>query len=194
MKHNQMEHDVTEKLDEFVKHGAALDEALHLFDSLPPISTSEMLGSWIGSEIQTGCLVDGLLVLFNWHGKVFESTEVVHPLVFKLHKNSSKLVYLNPIIISLQWIVVWFKRLFETSEVLRTVFSALLLLFVTTKPAARLRIVQYRGVTSAGMVYDTQPIIDSFRKVDENTVMGVMDSRALSAPYVFVLRRQANLS
>ena len=40
------------------------------------------------------------------------------------------------------------------------------------------------------MVYDRQPIIDSFRRVDEDTVLGIMDLRGMRSPYVFVLRRE----
>ena len=62
-------------------------------------------------------------------------------------------------------------------------------LLVTSRPAARLRMVEHRGVVSAAMVYDDLPIIDAFRRVDDDTVLGVMDLRWQPHPYVFVLRR-----
>lgn len=36
---------------------------------------------------------------------------------------------------------------------------------------------KYRGVISASMLYDRLPIIDIFRKIDDNTIMGLMDSK-----------------
>ncbi|GLA66727.1 hypothetical protein AtubIFM54640_009311 [Aspergillus tubingensis] len=41
---------------------------------------------------------------------------------------------------------------------------------------ARIREVKYNDVVSAAMVYNERPVIDYFRYVDENTVIGVMDS------------------
>ncbi|KAI7878227.1 hypothetical protein K492DRAFT_180027 [Lichtheimia hyalospora FSU 10163] len=47
---------------------------------------------------------------------------------------------------------------------------------------ARLRQIEFRGVVSAAMVYDDKPIIDYFRLVDEQTVMGTMDFRSEAVP------------
>lgn len=38
------------------------------------------------------------------------------------------------------------------------------------------------------MVYDHLPIIDVFRRVDEHTLLGVMDQRDAPQPYFFTLR------
>ena len=40
------------------------------------------------------------------------------------------------------------------------------------------------------MVYDNLPINDVFRKVDEDTVLGVMDLKGMKKPFFFVLRRE----
>lgn len=41
------------------------------------------------------------------------------------------------------------------------------------------------------MIYDAQPVIDHFRKVDENMVVGAMDTRfmAEAGTYYFYLTR-----
>lgn len=57
--------------------------------------------------------------------------------------------------------------------------------------AARLRAVEYRGVVTATMIYDRHPVIDHFRRVADDAVLGVMDSKGDDAPLVFVLRRLA---
>ena len=44
----------------------------------------------------------------------------------------------------------------------------LLPLVATSRPAARLRMTQYRGVVTATMCYDAHPIHDVFRRVDDD--------------------------
>jgi hypothetical protein len=55
--------------------------------------------------------------------------------------------------------------------------------------SAQLREVVYRGVCTATMIYDTQPILDHFRKIDDNTVLGAMDRKGDAAPLYFYLQR-----
>ena len=45
------------------------------------------------------------------------------------------------------------------------------------KGEASLWMVEFRGQVSACMVYDGQPVFDHFRRVDERTVMGIMDGK-----------------
>jgi hypothetical protein len=42
------------------------------------------------------------------------------------------------------------------------------------------------------MVYDALPIIDVFRRVGPDTVIGAMDMRGLPAPFLFLLERDAD--
>lgn len=51
----------------------------------------------------------------------------------------------------------------------------------TGKFKARLRL--------RAMPYDDWPTHDVFRRVDANTVLGLMDARGMAAPYFFVPRR-----
>jgi hypothetical protein len=55
---------------------------------------------------------------------------------------------------------------------------------------ASLRMVEFRDVVTATMVYDRHPIFDHFRRVDDDTVLGVMDRRG-SVEMVFSLTRRA---
>jgi len=48
---------------------------------------------------------------------------------------------------------------------------------------------EYRQEVSATMIYDDLPIQDTFRKVDENTVFGVMDFKSVPQPFFFMLKR-----
>jgi hypothetical protein len=42
---------------------------------------------------------------------------------------------------------------------------------------ARVRELSFRGTSSAGMVYDTQPWIDYFRKLDDDTLVAMIDMK-----------------
>ena len=39
------------------------------------------------------------------------------------------------------------------------------------------------------MVYDRLPIHDCFRRLDDDTVLGLMDQKGARQPFFFVLRR-----
>lgn len=54
---------------------------------------------------------------------------------------------------------------------------------------ASLRSVVYRGVPTATMVYDNHPIFDHFRKVGNDTVLGLMDRKGDEFPLFFWLQR-----
>ncbi len=55
---------------------------------------------------------------------------------------------------------------------------------------ASLRMVEYRGVVTATMVYDNHPIFDHFKQVSSDLVLGVMDSKGDDTPLYFYLSRQ----
>ena len=54
---------------------------------------------------------------------------------------------------------------------------------------AQLRAVEYRGVVTATMIYDRHPILDHFRAIDSDTLLGLMDRKGEAAPLAFLLRR-----
>lgn len=56
---------------------------------------------------------------------------------------------------------------------------------------ASLRVVRYRGVSTATMVYDKHPIFDHFRRIDDDLVLGVMDRKGEAQPLFFWLARRA---
>ena len=53
--------------------------------------------------------------------------------------------------------------------------------------------VEFRGEVTATMVYDGQPIFDHFKRVDDNTLMGIMDGKRqrASGNYVYFLLERA---
>ncbi|KAJ5553242.1 hypothetical protein N7494_002620 [Penicillium frequentans] len=59
---------------------------------------------------------------------------------------------------------------------------------------AQLRELKFRGVISTAMIYDKLPIIDSFRHISDNVVIGAMDNKELpkeAGTYYFYLRKIA---
>lgn len=56
--------------------------------------------------------------------------------------------------------------------------------------AASIRMVGYRGVVTATMAYDRHPVFDHFRRVDDDTLLGLMDRKGEPAPLAFYLERR----
>lgn len=162
--------------------GATLDEALARFDALPAVPVPAMFGRWRGSELPTGHVWDGLLAATGWYGKEFVDEDSVHPLLFQGPRG---IVALEP-----RWAPVGLlTRLRGRPPVPRLLLGPMRALLATTRYAARLRAIEHRGVVTAAMIYDRLPIHDVFRRVDDDTLLGCMDLRGLSRPYLFVLQR-----
>ena len=162
------------------------DDALALYDALEPIETDFMIGAWKGEGFETGHPLDGVLERCHWHGKRFESEEHVHPLVFR--KVSGKLTSVKPLL-AMPGLGLLDSMPFLKSSFVGKVFQWVLPLLSGRKSAARLRTTTYRGVATATMQYDNLPINDVFRKVDDHTVLGIMDLKGMKQPFFFVLRR-----
>ncbi|MED5388626.1 MAG: DUF4334 domain-containing protein [Pseudomonadota bacterium] len=162
------------------------EDALALYDALEPIDTDFMIGAWKGEGFETGHPLDGVLERCHWHGKRFDSAEHVHPLVFR--KASGKLTTVKPLLV-MPGLGLLDRLPFLKSEWVGKLFQFTLPLLSGRQSAARLRMIHYRGKTSATMSYDNLPINDVFRKVDDNTVLGIMDLKGMKQPFFFVLRR-----
>ncbi|MFZ5722462.1 MAG: DUF4334 domain-containing protein [Pseudomonadota bacterium] len=163
------------------------EEALAIFDALDPVDTDFMLGAWKGEGFPTNHPLDGVLEAYRWHGKRFESTEHVHPLVFDTL--GGKTASVNPLLM-LPTLGLLGRMSVPRSNAAGRTFQALIPLMSTRASRARLRMTTYRGKSSATMIYDSLPINDVFRRVDDNTVMGVMDLKGVKQPFFFVLRRE----
>jgi hypothetical protein len=164
---------------------ASAAEALALFDALEPVDTAFLHGEWQGAGFASGHPLDGALEAFGWRGKRFDSDEAVHPLLFGPPRRPFAL---RP------RAVLPFLPLVLRFPVLRSPPLAAparigLRLLATHRPRARLRMLLHRGRVSAAMVYDDVPIQDLFRRVDDDTVLGLMDLRGMERPFFFLLRR-----
>ncbi|MDE0582409.1 DUF4334 domain-containing protein [Planococcus sp. A6] len=150
---------------EMMEHGAdSAGEVCRLFDALEPVDPYEMFGTWKGRELPSGHPLDGWLEKSGWYGKAFHSTEHVDPLLF--NTPFGKPFPLHP---------------FPPALIANLLSGA--------KGAARLRKMEWRGKTSAVMIYDQLPIQDHFRKVNEDVLLGMMDWKGMKRPYFFLLAR-----
>ena len=62
------------------------------------------------------------------------------------------------------------------------------------KGEASLWTVEFRGESTATMVYDGQPVLDHFKRADEHTLMGIMNGKNVPADgpfFYFALERAA---
>lgn len=162
------------------------EEALALFDSLPPVAPEELLGRWRGSGFASGHALDGLLETYHWHGKAFRGSEDVDPLLFRTA--AGEVVALRAVMPDPRWLErwPWLRRRWVGDLVQRL----LLPLLQTQAPQARLRVVEHRDVTTAAMLYDRLPIVDVFRRLDASTLLGLMDARGIRQPFFFLLQRE----
>src|SRR3981189_2167342 len=59
----------------------------------------------------------------------------------------------------------------------------------TVAGTAHLEIFVYRGAETATMVYESQPMRDHFRRIDDKTVLGAMEKDGAKGPGFFYLTR-----
>jgi GXWXG protein/Domain of unknown function (DUF4334) len=170
-----------------LRRGSSVEAALAFYDTLEPVRVEEMIGSWRGEGLSTGHPFDGLLERFGWHGKRFDTPDDAHPLIFSA--GAGRKMSINPAFVPVPALIRYHRLL--RAPAVRRLFAMIRPLLATRKPKARLRLTDYRGVVTATMVYDALPINDVFRKVDDDTLVGVMDLRGLQMPFIFLLRRKA---
>ena len=132
-------------------------------------------------ELSSGSIVERDLLNLS---KEFVDTENVHPLLFL--DSQGKIFKVAPNPTAMNWVL---KLPILKNNSLKPLLMLTNSLLKTETSQARLRMMEYRGKVSATMIYDYLPINDSFRKVDDNTVFGIMDFKNSSQPFFFVLRR-----
>lgn len=169
-----------------LSRGTTAAEALAFFDSLPPVRVDDVKGEWRGTDVPTGHPLDGVLGPLGWRGKQFDGADAARPLVFQT--TAGKAFEVNPGLVPLR-LALRTGPLVRTHSSVQRAVRPLLQLARTAHPRARLRMMEYRGVVSATMIYDALPVNDAFRRVDTNTLLGAMDMRVPGSPFMFSLHR-----
>ena len=165
-------------------------EAIAFFTQLQPISPPELIGLWKGSTIATGHPLDGALESLGWYGKRFHADRRADALVFST--GSRRLVPLDPARIPLG-LALQFSGLAKR-QWFRNLFSYALKALWARGSVASVGMASFEGIESAAMTYDAQPIVDHFRRVDDDRLMGVMEIKEDPRHYVFLLQRSTELN
>ena len=163
------------------------DELLRRFDSLDPVTPAELDGLWRGQGVPSGHPLDGVLENLGWFGKRFRADRRADALLFEF--DPQRLTPIDPARIPLGLAFRFASRGRTTTA--RNLFHHLRKLLRARGPTAGLQPREFRGVTTAAMVYDRQPIVDYFRRIDGDRVLGAMSVRDDPRHYFFVLTREA---
>ena len=172
-------------LDEWSRTPCGRDEAFRRFDALAAVEPAQMVGRWRGRGCPTGHPLDFVLERLGWYGKAFEPPDRAHPLLFA--RPSGGLVALDPRFLPVRLPLRW--PGLARGAAARSGFAAVRPLLATTRPAATLQRRRHRGVVTTAMAYDRKPIVDYFRAISADAVLGVMETPGLP-PYFFRLERE----
>ena len=164
-----------------------MQNALDEFQSLLPVEPREMIGLWSGRGIPSGHPFDGVLENLGWFGKRFTPDMRADALLFRFDER--RLIPIDPARIPLRLALRFHK--IGRMRAAKNLFSYLQRGFRAKGPVASLKTMSFQGVASAAMVYDDQPIVDHFRKIDERRIMGAMTIQADDQIYFFELERVA---
>ena len=159
--------------------------ALEEFLRLSPVDPIELVGLWKGRSIPASHPLDGVLENLGWFGKRFTLRMRADALLFR--SGERRLIAIDPSWIPLGLALRFSK--FGRTRAARNLFSHLQRRLRARGPVASLNTMMFGGVESAAMVYDDQPIVDHFRRIDEFRIMGAMVTSGDARIYFFELER-----
>lgn len=155
------------------------------FRGLQPVEPHEMIGLWTGRGIPSDHPLDGVLENLGWFGKRITAKMRADALLFR--GDEKRLIAVDPAWIPLRF-GLRFHKLGRTRAA-RNLFSYMLRRLRAKGPVASLKAMPFQGLTSAAMIYDKQPIVDHFRRMDDGGVMGAMIMEGDDRVYFFELER-----
>jgi len=161
-------------------------ELLRRFDSLDPISPADLEGLWRGRGVPSGHPLDGVLENLGWFGKRFRADGRADALLFEFEPRHLTPIEAGAIPLGLALRLASWGR----TRMARNLFYHLRKPLRARGPTAGLQFRECRGVTTAAMIYDRQPITDYFRRIDGDKVLGLMSVRDDPRHYFFVLTRE----
>lgn len=155
------------------------------FQSLEPVDPIEMFGLWRGAGVPSGHPLDGVLENLQWFGKRFHPDMRADALLFQWHPG--RLVAIDPRFVPIGLAI----RLapLGRASLTRSLFSLLQKAFRAQGTTAALEVRAFEQVASAAMIYDKQPIVDHFRRVNVDTLAGMMCVRDDERRFFFKLTK-----
>ncbi|MDB5555572.1 MAG: hypothetical protein JWL86_5556 [Rhizobium sp.] len=140
-----------------------------------------MVGLWKGRGIPAGHPFDGVLENLGWFGKRFTPDMRADALLFRFVER--RLVAIDPARIPLR-LTLRFQDV-GRMRVAKSLFSCLQRGLRARGPVASLKTMVFGGVESAALVYDHQPIVDYFRRNDDERIIRAMTIRGDARIYFF---------
>lgn len=172
-----------------IPHFQSGAEALTYFSHLVPISPPELIGLWRGRSLATGHPLDGMLEALGWYGKRFHPDKRADALLFST--GSRRLVPIDPKYAPLQLALRFYGL--ARRQWCRNLFGYAMKGMWARGPVASIRVAEFAGEQSACMVYDSQPVIDHFRRIGPDHLMGAMVIEGREDLFFFVLERAKEL-
>lgn len=159
------------------RRGAVTQDDMALaFDTLGPVSIDMLRGSWKVDPSYAETPGGRMLIESGWWGARFTDTETVDPLLFPGRDGLFAADLLSVLtLMSTGARDVAARR----SEV------------ETATPIGRVRMVEYRGVLTATLIYDQAPVLDYFRAVDGDTVIAAVEGRGMVCRPAYALLRRS---
>jgi hypothetical protein len=170
---------VTEK-----EPASSQQEVIAWFRGLPSVRPAEMVGLWRGIGIPSGHPLDGVLENLQWFGKRFHSDLTADALLFQWPPGP--LVPIEPSFFPVRLAIALapFARAFAA----RICFPYLQKVVRARGTTASLKLRAVDDDETAAMVYDKQPVVDFFRRIDDD-IVGMMCVEGDARRYFFRLRR-----
>ncbi|AJD45727.1 DUF4334 domain-containing protein [Rhizobium sp. SEMIA 4085] len=153
--------------------------------SLDPVQPKDMIGLWKGVGLPSGHPLDGVLENLHWFGKRFHADMRADALLFQ--RRPGRLVAIDPAYIPIG-LAIKAAPLGRTA-VARKLFLHLQQALRAKGTTASISLQTLEQVESAALIYDKQPIVDHFRLVSHDEVVGMMCVRDDPCRYFFRLRK-----
>jgi hypothetical protein len=149
---------------------------------VPP---EETVGLWRGTGIPAGHPLDGVLENLQWFGKRIYPDLSADALLFQWPPG--QLVPIEPVFFPIRLAI----RLAPVGRTftLRKSFSYLHKAFRAQDTTASVNLFGVDGEETAAMVYDRQPIVDYFRRIDDDQIAGMMCVDGDERRYFFRLQK-----
>ena len=160
-------------------------EKTRWFAALEPVAPKDMVGLWQGAGIPSDHPLDGVLENLQWFGKRFHADMRADALLFQ--SRPGRLVPVEPAFLPIR-LVLKLAALGKTAPA-RNLFTHMEKRLRARGTTAVLHSETLDGVATAAMVYDRQPITDYFRRIDADTVAGMMCVSGDDRRYFFQLQR-----
>ena len=147
------------------------------FDTLSPASIDMLIGTWKVDPSYAESPGGKMLIESGWWGARFVDAETVQPLLYPRPDGNGVFAA------DLQSVLA----VLSTGE--RDI-SARRNEIETSTPIGRLRMVEYRDVLTATLVYDQVPVLDYLRAIDSDTIVAAVEHRGrVTQPDYALLRR-----